>query len=667
MKQYKMLAAFLVCNMSLLQAQTTSIDSIKTHQLKEVVVTAQFAPTTEKNAVYKVKVISQKTIDAKAANNLTELLQQELNVDLSANSAFGTSLELHGVSKENIKILVDGVPLIGRVNGTLNLNQINLDNVARIEVIEGAVSVFYGTDASGGTINIITKNKIENDFAANLKLFYESIAARSVSGSVAANFGKNLVRFETGKYSFNGLNTNDDFKRTLNWASRNNYYGNAKYVREIGNFKVNLSTNMSEELLNTLGEVKASTHKAKDIDYVTRRWDNTLNVNGTIGTANFIDATFSYLNYNRFDNLYRYDETTNTTTLLEGDVDGNEFTTYFAKAQYGKNNTLSKFNYVVGVEYQSDKGVGDRILNTEQTVENTSIFGSVNYKLFDKLVIQPGARYTNNSTFGGLISPALNLKLKINNSNTVRMSYANGFRAPSIKQLYLDWHPTFGPFTYNITGNEDLEVEASNNFNLQYTYVKHFANWGCITVDPSVYYNETKNLIGLSNMVAFSRHYINLNKTKTLSTNLNIKYVPNANLTFNIGIAYLGRYFEYTDKFDSDGFMFTPSVNAGLSYVYQPFGLTLNSFYKFTGEKDGHYIKKVSGTPTLFENTRDSFSNLDISLSKSLLNKKMTISIGAKNILDVTDVETFNQIGVAHNRDMQLWGASYFIQTKFNF
>jgi len=656
-----------ICFSNALLSQTKQKDTLKAHKLDEVVVTAQFTPTSEKKAVYKVHVINRKTIEAKAASNLAELLQQELNIELSQNSAFGSSLELRGMSKENIKILKDGVPLIGRVNGVLNLNQINLDNIEKIEVIEGPVSVFYGTDAMGGTINLITKNAVKNNFEGNFNFKYETVESRDVNGSLAAQFNKNTVRVNVGKNTFNGLRTDDKLKRKLNWPNRNFYYGNAMYVREIGNFKVRLTSDYSEEKVAVLGEVKTSTQKAKDIDYITNRFDNALNVQGKIGANNFLNATVSYLDYNRFDNTYSFNKTTNTQTLKEVNVDGNRFKTLFSKVQFGKNDKADKLNYAIGAEYQSDKGEGDRILDESQTVENTSVFASLSYKVLAGLVVQPAVRYTQNSAFDGLFSPAFNLKYKVNNHSTVRFGYANGFRAPSIKELYLNWSPTFGPFTYHITGNEDLDVETSHNFNIHYTYFNHYKKYGGFVIEPSVFYNETKDLIGLSNMVNFSRNYINLKESKTLSANLNVKYMPVTNLTVNLGFSYLGRYYQYSEKFDSDGFLYTPSANASISYTYKPFDITLNSFYKFVGKKDGHYIKKVSGTPTLFESTRDSFSNLEFSLSKRLLNKKMLISVGAKNIFDVTDVESFNQIGVAHDRDMQFWGASYFVQTKFRF
>ena len=124
----------------------------------EVVVTAQYSPEQSSRSIYKVQVINSEEIALKGAANLQQLLAAELNIQISQDNVLGSSLNLQGVSGENVKILIDGIPVIGRMNGSIDLSQINLNNVERIEVVEGPMSVSYGTNALGGVINIITKD-----------------------------------------------------------------------------------------------------------------------------------------------------------------------------------------------------------------------------------------------------------------------------------------------------------------------------------------------------------------------------------------------------------------------------------------------------------------------------------------------------------------------------
>jgi len=645
-------------------AQNKQKDSLKITNIDEVVVTAQYTAQAEKNAVYKVKVINTATIKAKAGQNLTDILRNELNMDFSFHPAFGTGIELNGVSKENIKILVDGVPLIGRVNGVLNLNQINMDNIARIEMIEGPVSVFYGTDAMGGIINLITNKKQTQALSGNISASYDTVDLKDIDANIGFKLGENIFKISGGHTYFNGTNTTDENNRSLNWPKKSQYYGQFKYLNQLGKYKLRFSSDFSEELVNTLGEIRFN--KATDIDYTTRRFDNTLNIKRALDDTHFIDVTLSYLNYDRFDTSYKFVPATDTSTLIENNpnANANYFDTYFAKAQYAKSDTTSKLNYALGMEFEANHGEGNRILEGKQHISNTSIYTSFNYRFNEYFELQPAVRYTYNTVFNNLLSPAFNAKYRFNEQQALRFAYGNGFRAPSIKELYLDWSPTFGPFTYVFKGNENLKLESSHSFSLYYS-LKSLNN-GTISIEPAFSYNVIKDLIGLSELQAFERHYINLNKMKSINYSVQANFKASNYVKMNLGLSYLGRYIEYSDTFNSGKFMYTPNLTASIDYTNKPLQLNASIFYKYSGARDGHYIDNVGGTAILKETTRESFSNLDLSINKSF-KKKINLGIGAKNIFDVTDIETVNQIGVAHERNNQLWGRSFYIKLNIKF
>ena len=130
--------------------------------LETFVITAQYEETSKEKAVNKIKVINREKIDALAAVNLGDVLKNELNIRLSQDNVLGTFMSLQGISGQNVKILVDGIPVIGRLNGSIDVSQINLNDIERIEIVEGPLSVNYGTDALAGTINLITKKKSNN-------------------------------------------------------------------------------------------------------------------------------------------------------------------------------------------------------------------------------------------------------------------------------------------------------------------------------------------------------------------------------------------------------------------------------------------------------------------------------------------------------------------------
>jgi len=641
--------------------QVRQIDSVKTELLDEIVISAQFTPRSEKNSIYKVRVLNKRTISRRASNNLKELLQHELNINLSQNSVFGSSIELQGISKENIKILIDGTPVIGRLNGILDLSQINLANIERLEIIEGPVSVFYGTDAMGGVINLISKKNQKNILDSNFSLYYESINAVNINGHIGYRFGKNIIQLGGSNYRFKGLSTNNA-SRTLNWEKKNQYFTNFSYTRTTKNLQFQFKNNFSREKLRAMGEPDRQGN-IKDKDYYTRRFNNILSMNGKIFRNKFIDVKLSYLDYQRYHNTFDINPITfvSVPASVDNKDDNIVKLNYMGfRTQLGKNDSEKQLNYTVGTDLKIESTKGKRILDKKQTIQTYALFGSINYKLFEGFEIQPAVRYTYNNKYGFLISPAFNSRLKIDNFNSIRFSYAQGFRSPSLKELFLDFHKSAGPYTYVISGNERLKVEKSHSFNLQYSYHRIINKLESIDVEPSVFYNDISGLIALSEMVNFHRYYINIDRFKSLGCKVDFSYKNTKNIAFRTGVALIGRYNKLTENFDSARFLYTPEITSSLSYKIYKLETNLNLFYKYTGKKLGFFVDSGNN---LVRTTRDDFSNFDMNVSKSFFTKKLDVSLGVKNIFDVKDIEILNRAGNAHTRDMQLWGRSFFIKT----
>ncbi len=647
-------------------AQNKAKDTI-VENLEEVVISAQITPRSEKNSIYKVKVIHASTIEKRVANNLRELLQQELNIDLSQNSVFGSSLEIQGISKENIKILIDGTPVIGRLNGVIDLSQINLQNIERIELIEGPVSVFYGTDAMGGVINLITKKNQNNTIEGDVSLYYESINATNINASIGYKFGNNTIRLNGGNYKFNGYSSNNAAPRNLNWEEKNQYFASLLFNKKFKNLQLRYASNFSNEKLQSIGEPDR-TGSIQDKNYYTRRIDNSINLRGEAFKNKFIEATISYLDYQRYHNTYDIDPISFVTTDADSDNKNENLVKYsYAgfKTQLGKSKFDDKLNYAIGTDIKTESTKGERILDNKQNIQTYALFSSLNYHLLKNIEIQPAVRYTFNGSYGSLVSPAFNSKIRINNNNNVRFSYARGYRAPSLKELFLDFHIATGPFTYIISGNENLEVEKSHSFNLQYTFNKLIKNSNSIQIEPALFYNNISNLIALSELVDFKRHYINIDQFKSIGLKVDFSYINTKRMSFKTGISLIGRYNKLTESFSTDKFLYAPEITSNLNYKISNTGIYLNLFYKYTGKRSGFYIE--DGTDNLVKTTRNDFNNLDLSISKSFLKNSLKTSLGFKNIFDIEDIETTNQIGEAHSRDLQLWGRTVFFKTSYSF
>ena len=122
-------------------------DTSKAKDLDEVVVTGQFKPQSLKNSVYQIKVISRERIEKQGATRLQDVLRNELNLRFSQDLATGGSaISMLGLSGQNVKILVDGLPVTGRqgVNNEFDISQLDINSIERIELVEGPMSVVYG-------------------------------------------------------------------------------------------------------------------------------------------------------------------------------------------------------------------------------------------------------------------------------------------------------------------------------------------------------------------------------------------------------------------------------------------------------------------------------------------------------------------------------------------
>ena len=144
--------------------------------LNSFVITGQYAENNPEKAVQKITIIDKEKIDKMGAVNLTDVLQNETNIRLTQDGILGSSMSLQGVSGENVKIMIDGVAVIGKQDGSIDLSQLNLNDVERIEIVEGPMSVNYGTDALAGVVNIITKTPNKQGLNFSLNSYYEKLS-----------------------------------------------------------------------------------------------------------------------------------------------------------------------------------------------------------------------------------------------------------------------------------------------------------------------------------------------------------------------------------------------------------------------------------------------------------------------------------------------------------
>ena len=629
--------------------------------IDEVVVTGQYAPERVDKSIYPIKVLNSKQMEFKAANNLTELLKGELNMRTSTDGVLGSSISLQGLSGENVKLLIDGVPVIGRMNGNIDLSQINLNNIDHVEVIDGPMSVVYGSNALAGVINLITKENKNTRMLLDANTYYESVGVYNADASFSAKKKNHVLTLNGGRNFFGGY-SNPDTSRAKQWKPKRQLFINGDYIYSKDKLKIKFGNQYFNELLLNKGNlVPLYFETAFDSYFYTKRYVSRLDFASPIGNNRFFNALISYSWFLRIKQTYYKDLTTLEEFLTPNsdDQDTTRFENWLGRFTYSKSNKSSTLNYQVGIDATFEQGHGKRIVNDVQQIGDYAGFLSIKYEPFGGLVLQPGARYGYNTRYAPPIVYSLNVKWDPLEYYTVRASYARGFRAPSLKELYL----YFVDVNHNVRGNENLKAEYSHNFNLSISYNREM-NKQVYSAEFAAFYNSIENVISLANLSKDLYTYFNIDKFNSLGFMFTTTYRFYPSFMVKAGLSHTGRK-NYVAEFQNNNqFAFSTDFNLESSYTWLNSGLTLAGFYKFTGRLPQFYINP-SGD--LDEGFISAYHTLDISLVKNLFKKKVSATIGAKNLFDVSNVMSMGSTGAVHGSAgsgaiPMGWGRSFFIK-----
>ncbi len=606
-------------------------------KLNDVIITGQYGANTADKSVYKVRVIDENQIKAQGAVNLRDVLANQLNIRLNQDAILGSSMSLQGVGGENIKILVDGVPMVGRQNGNLDLSQINLNNIERIEIIEGPLSVSYGTNALGGAINLITKKDQQNTAEFRASTYYESVGQYNADGRIGINKGKHSLQLSGGRNFFDGFALVDT-SRFKTWKPKEQYFGNIGYGYRFKALTLRYSGEYFWELITNRGQRRAPYYETAFDDYYrTNRINNSVTLNGKAGKYN-LNVIVAYNAYIRHKNTYFKNlvDLSEELTTNSGDQDTSRFGLVMSRGTISTSKQRpegkkSVCNFEAGYDVNVESAYGRRIDGQLQNIGDYAAFVSAEYSPVPKLVFRPGVRLAYNTAYKAPVIPSINVLFNNGKGISVRASYARGFRAPAIKELYFN----FVDINHNIVGSQDLKAEYSNNFSANFTWRKEVKK-SVVKTDISAFYNQIDNLITLvqTDQGGAAYTYGNIGKYKTVGGTAQVDYWI-GKFKLGTGFNYVGR----TSVATEDGklsFYFSPEVRANAAFIAEKAGLNISVFYKYTG-KVQNFIRSAEGD--LLQNFISDYNTLDVTAAKTLWKRHITLTVGAKNLLNVQNVQ----------------------------
>ncbi|MBB4079845.1 outer membrane receptor for ferrienterochelin and colicins [Lewinella aquimaris] len=447
--------------------------------LDEVVVTATRTEKRRTDAPVIVSLVNSKQLERAAANTLSDGLsfQPGLRVETDCQTCNYTQLRMNGLQGGYSQILINGRPIFSPLTGLYGMEQIPVNMIERIEVVRGGVSALYGSSAVGGTVNVITRIPVKNDY--RLTGTYQSVGGRTADKILAGNAtlvnsggnaGATLFfnKRNRGLYDANG----DNFSELP--TLKNTSVGSSLFFLPTDNQKLEVSLSHLYEYRYGGEMVDRPAHLTQQSEERTHRvllgsLDYQINFNDDL------NSLILYYGGQRTDRDHYTGIQPDASVELEAfhadpPYGTSEVTTHQGGVQF--NNGFPDFlggkaTLTVGAEYVYDDvfdeiGAYDYLI--DQTTTNLGVFVQHDWDISPQLALLAGFRVDKHRLVDyPVVSPRLSLLYKLRETTQFRLGWGTGFRAP--QAFDTDLHIAFAAGGVSrISLSDDLREERSNSF-----------------------------------------------------------------------------------------------------------------------------------------------------------------------------------------------------------
>ncbi len=457
--------------------QTDNSDSAqvkRTYNLNPIVVTGSGHHQRLKSTATPVHVLSAQEISEQGITTFDEALTRMMPQASMAPNSMGTFLRLNGLGNKYILILMNGQKLSGDISNNVDLNRINMARVKRIEILDGAASSLYGSDAIGGVINIITDQPTNSvcSVTNTTKVSGHGILTESINLDIYKNgFGSytSFAHDRADSYQNNNLEfvkgSDTETQQTIApffTGYRSNIVGQKFTYAPNRHLALNAGMDYYYKITNrpeTREDITGGTDY--EMRYKGLRW----NIGGIykFTAKNSLQANFTV---DRFRYGKEYDVATKKYAVgdyvqskkqrtMEGEM----------KAILG---LVEGSTTILGANYRKDyltATSGD----IHQHAYTLAAYAQHEHRLLRDLTVTVGLRYTHHETFGNQFSPKAVLMYAPGNFR-FRATYSQGFRAPGLDEIYYRYFSVNRGKAQIIFGNPDLKAERSHYVSLNAEY-----------------------------------------------------------------------------------------------------------------------------------------------------------------------------------------------------
>ncbi len=400
-----------------------------TINLDEVVVTGTTVKVSRHNVPMAVSVVNNLQIQESNETSLLPILNGRvpglfvtergvLGFGVATNAAGQISIRgIGGSPTTGVLILIDGHPQFMGIFGHPLPDSYVASDVERVEVIRGPASILYGSNAMGGVINIITKKQTKEGFSGNANILYGSFNTQKYMASAGYKKDKFSIFTSFNHDQTDGHRSNSDFNITNGYLKMSHQAGN----------HINVNSDFSLAHFKT-------TDPGPDT------------INAVPGSS--LEITRGYWSF-AVDN--NFEKLSGTAKLFYNFGEHKISDGFHSKdANYGLNiyESIRLFkgnNLTIGADYldyggiaENEKAMGGQgMIFRDTTVYDAGIYSFMQQTLFGRLTLNAGLRLQDHQVYGTKWIPAGGLAYKITGHTTLKVSVAEGFRSPTIQELYI--------------------------------------------------------------------------------------------------------------------------------------------------------------------------------------------------------------------------------------
>lgn len=429
----------------------------KEEALDQVVITGTRTPKLLSRSPVLTEVISAPAIEKSDATNLRDLLQLVMpGVEFSYSMNQEAHLNFSGFGGQSMLILVDGERLAGETMDDVDFTRLSMQDVDHVEIVRGAASALYGSNAVGGVMNIITKEN-SRPFAATAGARWGKHNDQRYTLTLASHLGRwdnNFTAMRTSADNYNLHSDANPVTRVLQTI----------YGDKVWNFQDKLTYRPWQNVVLTgrAGYFYRTLSRTADTPERYRDFTGGLRGQWAITQRDVLEMNYAFDEYDKSDyqkiarlDIRDYSNVQNTLRLL--------YSHTFADRSV----------FSAGADYLHDY-LWNIHLNGKYHQDSFDAFAQMDWNISPRLEAVAALRYDYFS-IGPLnrLTPKVSLRYEVAPGLNLRLGYGMGFRAPALKEKYYNYDIA-GIWT--VLGDPNLKAETSHNFNVSAEYTNGHYN-----------------------------------------------------------------------------------------------------------------------------------------------------------------------------------------------